>query len=130
MKIINTNDDLDILLSWEEVSKIGYVENPGTQEESRGRLETVAINSPITIGTPKKKIALELGQAAPRRGRWIESYRENDTLVLRVHGLWGSLNQPNYNEKPIQDRYDFENKAIIYSIFNLPDHLKHFFEVS
>ena len=81
-----------------------------------------------------------------RNGRRIESYWEDDTLVLRVHGLWGRLDNPDYNSgrpnarpgtldwiyncsRPIQDRYDFENKAIVYSTVNLPFHLKHHFGI-
>jgi hypothetical protein len=142
MIVINTNDDLDILLDPKEVLLIGYVKNPGTPEERRGRLETIAINSPITIGNPRKRILLECGQmCAQVHGRRIESYREDDALVLKVHGLWGRLDDPDYNSgrpndqvynasRPIQDRYDFENKAVIYTTVNLPLHLKQHFGVS
>ena len=148
MIVVNTNDDLDILLDPKEVLSIGYVKNPGTSEERRGRLETIAVNSPITHGNPRKRIILECGcKCVQVNGRKIESYREGDALVLRVHGLWGPLDDPDYNSgrpnavkgsldwefntsRPIQDRYDLENKATIYSNVNLPLHLKDFFGVS
>lgn len=141
MIIINTNDDLDILLDPKEILLIGAVYNPGTPQEKRERLETIAKNSSITIGNPIKKIFLEIGCLCTSvNGRKIESYYEENNLVLRVHGLWGRLDDPDYNSgrkndqeynssRPIQDRYDFENKAIIYTTIYLPDYLKKHFGV-
>jgi hypothetical protein len=147
MIVIDTNDDLDILLDPKEILPIGYTKYPGTPEEVRGRLEAIAINSPLNITQRRRRIILECGQMCTQvNGRKIESYREGGALVLRVHGLWGTLDDPYYNSgrpnagegtldmiynnnRPIRDRYDYTNKAVIYSTVNLPLHLQYHFGI-
>lgn len=136
MKVINTNEDFDILISRDEILSICgatyYFKGLEITKVERKRIETIAVNSPITIGNPRKRIVLELGNKGPnsRCGRWVESYSEEDALVLLVHGLRTFIDDPEYNKNPIRDRYDSENKVVIYSTINLPEHIKLYFEHS
>jgi hypothetical protein len=102
MKVIDTDGDLDILVSPEDIKSI---------KDLVGRIETIA------EGTQRRIILEHDQRQRPLHCKRIGSYEENGALVLKVYEeLWRiEFAESTYNKNPVQDRYNSENKAIIYS---------------
>lgn len=125
MRIIDNDKDLDILLSSDELKNpIKKINSSPLIEEIR--LEGITKNS-------KEKIILEYDpHETPLHAKTVESYMEDGILVLKVYQeLWRiEHKESTYNNEPVQDRYDGENKVIIYAKHNLPNHLKNYFGIT
>jgi len=103
------------------------------------------LKMPITleaIAKPtKRKVVLNyFREGDPRDARHVRGKIENHILYLDFYGYWkdkfefwenfeGTHINDRYNQNPIGDRYDGQNKVIIYSTFYLPDYLANYFEV-
>lgn len=116
--------DISILISPEELKvATTYLSKQGAE------LKPVRLEAKTKSG---KKVILEYDvRSKPLYAKSIQGRIENDALVLKVYEeLWKvEASYSLYNKDPVQDRYDGENKAVIYSTVNLPNPLKHFFGI-
>ena len=123
MIVIENDMDLDILISSREIKSAMKDEKGNTDYAKTIKLEAIAKGS-------ERKVIVEYDpHSRPLNTKRIESRREKDVLILEIYNELYRIESKEsiYNNEPIQDRYDGENKAVIYSDTNLPLHLKNYF---
>ncbi len=116
MKAVVYNDDIDLFVSSEEMSSIGYVKFPGMVND-RPKLETTTKTG--------ERILFERGPTDSWDG--IEVKREGNEFLVRFRTSMASyFRSPGY--RPILTRYRDMNKINLYNSDFLPPDLQLLFE--
>ena len=93
----------------------------------------------IAKPTGRKVVLTYFKRGDPRNARHIKGEIREGVAYLNFYGYWERFGywtdfeathiDSKYNKNPIGDRYNGEQKAIIYSTFYLPKHLANYFGV-